>query len=227
VSSTVLPLAGVVIGACGTLLASIWRCGGCTPRGSPACVGPACRTQRRHYRFLSAAERVEHRGQLALVPGHDAGDLIELMHAVWLAKKIIELVCSGTLAQAAQDYTHELNGASKELRPADAAPQPPALSTRERQLRAEFMEAARRELGYAGELLLRRTRADDMPEPSSPPEPSEMSLSVMAKYRLTYPGTISIARYSGNLGCGLRATPVRAGWLADLPGVRSEARRHH
>ena len=35
------------------------------------------------------------------------------MHAVWLAKKIIELVCSGTLAQAAQDYTLELNRASE------------------------------------------------------------------------------------------------------------------
>jgi hypothetical protein len=41
--------------------------------------------------------------------------LIELMHAVWPAKKIIELVCSGTLAEAAQDYTLELNRASSEL----------------------------------------------------------------------------------------------------------------
>jgi hypothetical protein len=43
--------------------------------------------------------------------------LIELLHAVWLAKKIIELVCSGTLAQAAQDHTLELNRASRELGP--------------------------------------------------------------------------------------------------------------
>jgi len=35
------------------------------------------------------------------------------MHAVWLAKKIIELACSGTLAQAAQDYTLELNRAGR------------------------------------------------------------------------------------------------------------------
>jgi hypothetical protein len=41
-------------------------------------------------------------------------ELIELLHAVWLAKKIIELVCSGTLAQ---DYTLELNRASRELGP--------------------------------------------------------------------------------------------------------------
>jgi hypothetical protein len=36
------------------------------------------------------------------------------MHAVCLAKKIIEVVCSGTLAQAAQDYTFELNRASRQ-----------------------------------------------------------------------------------------------------------------
>ncbi len=119
--------------------------------------------------FLSAMERVEqHRGQLAVEPGHDAGDLIELMHAVWLAKKIIELVCSGALAQAGQDHTRELNGASQELRRHGTSQRSPALSARERQLRAEFMETARRELGYAGEPLLRRTRAeDDLPEVST------------------------------------------------------------
>jgi hypothetical protein len=79
--------------------------------------------------------------------------LIELMHAVWLAKKIIELVCSGTLAQAAQDYTLELNRASRELGPKGTGRRSPSFSDRERQLRAEFLEAARREMGYAGEPL--------------------------------------------------------------------------
>jgi hypothetical protein len=83
--------------------------------------------------------------------------LIELLHAVWLAKKIIELVCSGTLAQAAQDYTLELNRASRELGPKGTGRRSPSFSDRERQLRAEFLEAARREMGYAGEPLLRRT----------------------------------------------------------------------
>jgi len=80
--------------------------------------------------------------------------LIELLHAVWLAKKIIELVCSGTLAQ---DYTLELNRASRELGPKGTGRRSPSFSDRERQLRAEFLEAARREMGYAGEPLLRRT----------------------------------------------------------------------
>jgi hypothetical protein len=66
------------------------------------------------------------------------------MHAVRLAKKIIELVCSEAVAQAAHDYTRKLNHASKEFRHADAAPRSSTLSLRERELRAEFMEAARR-----------------------------------------------------------------------------------
>jgi hypothetical protein len=167
VSPTILPLAGVVVGACGTLLGqhqalrvdarreAVKRALDQRAERKDAIIG-----------FLGATERVEqHRGQLALEPGHGAGDLIELMHAVWLAKKIIELVCSGTLAQAAQDYTLELNRASQDLRPGGAGRPSPALSARERQLRAEFMEAARRELGYAGEPLQRRTRTEvDVPD---------------------------------------------------------------
>ena len=85
-----------------------------------------------------------------------------MLHAVWLAKKIIELVCSGTLAHAAQDYTLELNRASRELGPKGTGRRSPSFSDRERQLRAEFLEAARREMGYAGEPLLRgtHTKAD-------------------------------------------------------------------
>jgi hypothetical protein len=66
--------------------------------------------------FLSATERVEQdRGQRAIEPDRDGPSLIELMHAVWLAKKIIELVCSGGLAQAAQEYAQELSRGSQEI----------------------------------------------------------------------------------------------------------------
>jgi hypothetical protein len=167
VSPTTLPLAGVVIGACGTLLGQ-HQALRVDARREAAKRASDQRTERKDaiIGFLGATERVEqHSGQLALEPGHDGSVLIELMHSVWLTKKIIELVCSGTLAQAAHDYTLELNRASQELRPGGAGRPSPALSTRERQLRAEFMEAARRELGYAGEPLLRRTRTEvDMPD---------------------------------------------------------------
>jgi hypothetical protein len=163
VSPTVLPLAGVVIGAGGTLVGQylVMRTDG---RRETARRASDQRAERKEaiIHFLSTSERVEqHRGQRTVEPGHDAGALLELMHEVWLAKKIIELVCSGTLAQAAQDYTLELNRASQELRVPEGSGRSPGLSARERQLRAEFIEAARQELGYAGEPLLRRTRADD------------------------------------------------------------------
>ena len=79
------------------------------------------------------------------------------MHTVWLTKKVIELVCSATFAQAAQDRTLELNQASKDIRPDGADRPSPTLSVRERQLRAEFMGAARRESGYAGQPLCAAT----------------------------------------------------------------------
>ena len=185
-SPMVLPLAGVVIGACGTLLGQHLALR-VDARREAAQRASEQRAERKDaiIGFLSATERVEqYRGQLALVPGHGQ-ELIELMHAVWLAKKIIELVSSGTLAQAAHDYTRELNRASQELRQAaDATSRSPGLSARERQLRAEFMEAARRELGYAGEPLLRRASADpDMSEPANPPtlrvEAAEESTSAL------------------------------------------------
>jgi hypothetical protein len=162
-SPTVLPLAGVVIGACGTLLGQHLAMR-VDARREAARRASDQRAERKDaiIGFLSATERVEqHRGHLAIEPDHDSGALIELMHAVWLAKKIIELVCSGALAQAAQDYTLELNRASQELRHRSASRTSPALSARERQLRAQFIETARRELGYAGEPLLRRTHTED------------------------------------------------------------------
>jgi hypothetical protein len=109
VSPTILPLAGVVVGACGTLLGQ-HQALRVDARREAAKRASDQRAERKDavIGFLSATERVEqHRGQLALEPGHHGSDLIELMHAVWLAKKIIELVCSGTVAQAAQDYGHQ------------------------------------------------------------------------------------------------------------------------
>ena len=76
---------------------------------------------------------------------------------MWLAKKLIELVCSGSLAQAAQEYTEELDRVSRE-RGGEESGQRPGVSARERELRRAFMEAARREMGYAGEPLQRLAR---------------------------------------------------------------------
>jgi hypothetical protein len=158
VSPTVLPLAGVVIGACGTLLGQHLALR-VDERREIAKRASDQRAERKEaiVGFLSATERVEHyRGQLTRRSSPDAENLAELMHAVWLAKKIIELVCSGGLAQAAQDFTVALNRASHELRRSGPDRPRAGLSDTEHQLRVEFIEAARKELGFAGEPLLRR-----------------------------------------------------------------------
>jgi hypothetical protein len=153
-----LPLLGVVIGACGTLLGQHMALR-VDARREAARRAADQRAERKDaiISFLSAAERVEqHRGPRALRSGHDDDPLIELLHGAWLAKKVIELVCSGVLAQAAQDYTEELARASREPGKSGSGHQAVAVSARERLLRREFMEAARREMGYAGEPLMRR-----------------------------------------------------------------------
>jgi hypothetical protein len=162
VSPTVLTLAGVIVGASSTLLGQHLALRKDARREAAQRVADE-RAERKDaiIGFLSATERVEqHREQHASELSLNEAPMIELMHAVWLAKKIIELICSGTLAQAAQDYTLALNQASKELGTRGTGRGSPALSDSERQFRAEFVEAARREMGYAGEPLLRRTRAE-------------------------------------------------------------------
>ena len=162
VSPTVLPLAGVIVGAGSTLLGQHLA----IRRDAHREAAQRAADQRAERKdaiigFLSATERVEqHREQHASELSLDEAPMVELMHAVWLAKKIIELVCSGTLAQAAQDYTLALSQASQELGPRGTGRRSPAMSGRERHFRREFVEAARREMGYAGEPLLRRTGAE-------------------------------------------------------------------
>jgi len=80
VSSTILPLAGVVIGACGTLLGR-HQALHVDARRESARRALDQRAERKDaiIGFLSATERVEqYRGQLAAEPARDAGDLTEL-----------------------------------------------------------------------------------------------------------------------------------------------------
>lgn len=161
VSATVLPLVGVALGTAGTLFGLRYATQAELQRDSLQ-RAEAKRVERKEaiIGYLSAAERIE---QLRGGTTHDGGpsegtDVGELTHALWLAKKFIELVCSAQLAQAAQDYTRELDRCTWALASKNWTGASRALSAREHELRVEFMEAARRELGYAGEPLQRRTR---------------------------------------------------------------------
>jgi hypothetical protein len=160
VSSTVLPLAGVVLGSAGTLLGQLLAQRG-DIRRDEAQQAREWRAERKDaiVGFLSAAERTEqYRGQQAAAHGREIGELSELLHAVWLAKKIIELVCSAELAQAAQDYVRELDRCCREF---VGNPGAEAFPRQERRLRGEFMELARQEMGFVGEPLRRRSYMGD------------------------------------------------------------------
>lgn len=61
-------------------------------------------------------------------------------------QKMIDLVCSAELAQAAQDYTRELDEYAWKLKKSGWKGLP-GLTKREHKLRVQFMETARRELG--------------------------------------------------------------------------------
>jgi hypothetical protein len=61
--------------------------------------------------LLAAAERIEQLRGTSATGRHlaDKAGLAERTHALWLAKKLVELVCSAEVAQAAQDYPQALD----------------------------------------------------------------------------------------------------------------------
>ena len=168
VSATVLPLAGVALGTAGTLLGQRMTTRADLQRAT-AERSAAVRAERKDaiIGYLAAAENIEQlRG--ASAGGHhqvDKADLAERAHALWLAKKLIELVCSADLAQAAQDYTRALDSTTWALADQGWKGASRALSPREHELRVELMETARRELGYHGAPLLRRSWKNSPSDP--------------------------------------------------------------
>lgn len=166
-TSTVLPLAGVILGAGSTLLGQhlVLRV---DVRRDAARQAAEQRAERKEaiIGFLAAAERVEQRRGTPSADDDDGPSLAELMHNVWLAKKVVELACSCYLAQAAHDYARGLSPFSHE--PGRKAPgKLEPLTPREEQLRAEFMEPARQEMGYAGDRLRRMVDRDRQQSPDS------------------------------------------------------------
>jgi hypothetical protein len=151
ISAVVLPLVGVLLGTAGTLTGQYLATRGDTRRHAAA-LAAAARAERKQaiVDFLAAAQRVEqvidnaaHRAQ----PTDDTA-VDELLHQLWLAKKLVELVCGHELASAAHDFTSTLENMARGNR-ADLAD----LSDRQRTARSEFMESARHELGVTGPRL--------------------------------------------------------------------------
>ncbi|MFG2043335.1 hypothetical protein [Dactylosporangium sp. NPDC048998] len=144
-SAVILPLVGVVLGTAGTLTGQYLATRN-ERRRHDAQLAAAARAERKQAitEFLSAAQRVElqidnahHRGIAA-----DPHALDQLLHELWLSKKLLELVCGRPTASAAHAFTTTLENMSRGGR-TDLGP-------RQRSTRAVFMESARAELGAAG-----------------------------------------------------------------------------
>jgi hypothetical protein len=149
-SATILPLVGVALGSASTVVGQYLTTRVAVRRDERERTA-AERTERKDaiLGFLSAAQSVEL--QLDRIAGgrpRDDTEAWDHLHALWLAKKVPELVCSAALAQAAHDYTLALHGLLRGEGPVEDSPA-------KRELRYAFMEAARRELGVE-EAALRR-----------------------------------------------------------------------
>ncbi|GII87682.1 hypothetical protein Ssi03_56720 [Sphaerisporangium siamense] len=158
-SATLLPLLGVLLGTCGTLLGQY--------------LGTRTDSKRLEYEkriaeraerksailsFLEAAQRVEMivDGQAQAGVSTASSDTEEALHQLWLAKKSVELFCSPVMAQAAHDYTRALHLSLR--RPADTID-----PTAKGQYRYLMMERARNDLGVTGDPLLREVPPKEIP----------------------------------------------------------------
>ncbi|MGW0067581.1 hypothetical protein ACWDUI_08960 [Streptosporangium sandarakinum] len=150
-STTVLPLLGVLLGTGGTLLGQHLATRVDRRRLEHDQL-VAMRTERKAaiLSFLDAAQRIEmildRRAESKDSPSE--ADAQEGLHQLWLAKKSVELVCSPELAQSVHDYTYALHIG---LRKPDLITDPSV----KRQARYLMMESARRDLGVAGRPLRR------------------------------------------------------------------------
>lgn len=143
VSATVLPLVGVALGSVGTLTGQYLATRGESRRHEDLRAAEV-RSERKAaiVTFLDAVQRIEmvvdarSHGQ---APAAGAVDPHDLLRALWLAKKLLELVCSAGLVSAAHQYTSTLDSLVWSLPEA-------GLSTTQKAYRGEFMDAARGEL---------------------------------------------------------------------------------
>ncbi|WP_406514557.1 hypothetical protein OG851_43395 (plasmid) [Streptomyces sp. NBC_00161] len=150
-SASLLPLVGVALGTAGTLIGQ-YLVARLDTRRDERQQREALRAERKEaiVGFFRASQNVERaRDQISSGGPREAVELEKHVHELWLAKKIIELVCSAELAQAAHDYTLELADNAR------MAGREPSL-VNEHGLRAAMVEMARLEMGYDGSPLKRR-----------------------------------------------------------------------
>jgi len=146
-SATILPLVGVALGTAGTLTGQYLATRGEARRHTDQRAAET-RAERKEaiVGFLDAVQRVEQVVDDRMHGRSPTAAVDDLLHSLWLSKKLLELVCSFDLASAAHRYTSTLHDLAQS--PSIAGP-----SAAQKECRAEFMEAARRELGIDGRRL--------------------------------------------------------------------------
>jgi len=163
---TVLPLVGVALGTLGTLTGQYLATRGAAHRHAEERAA-AVRAERKAaiVGFLDKAQLVEQ-----LLDARDRGraepeaEAERRMHEVWLAKKLVELACGNDLASIAHRYTSILQ--QRVWKPSEGQ------SAVQRDRRADFMEAARRELGVQEPRLYPPKRPEVVQRRPAPDEPA-------------------------------------------------------
>ncbi|MBB2748362.1 UNVERIFIED_ORG: hypothetical protein FHR35_008255 [Microbispora rosea subsp. rosea] len=137
-SPTLLPLLGVLLGTCGTLLGQYLGTRMDSKRlAYEKRIAEHAERKSAILSFLEAAQRVEMilDRQVECGVSTVSSDTEEALHQLWLAKKSVELFCLPSLAQNAHNYTRALHISLR--RPADVID--PAVK---RQYRYLMMETA-------------------------------------------------------------------------------------
>jgi len=142
VVSTLLSLAGVLVGTTATL-ASQYLSARVSRQEAAAQRASSLRAERKTaiIDFLSATQRVEHFldriERRKALDEHEAG---ELTHQLWLSYKCTEIVCSVATGQSAQNYSQQLHSYVW-----DGIPKGPG-SALKREARHAFLDVAAQEL---------------------------------------------------------------------------------
>ncbi len=161
VGAAILPLIGVAMGTAGTLAGQYLAVRAESRRHADQRAA-AARAERKEaiVGLLDAVQRVEQVVDHRMRGGPSDETLVdERLHAMWLSKKLLELVCSPSLASVAHRYVSTLHSLASSSTTGSTA--------RHNEHRAEFMEAARDELGIDGSRLYPATGDGSDPQPSS------------------------------------------------------------
>lgn len=143
VTSVVVPLLGVILGAAGALLGT-YLSARVTKQQANDARAAALRAERKIAieAFLEVAQHVEQAAEQRYQKGKAPQDVGSRTHQMWFRQKCIELVCSSALNQAAIDYSYRLNNLCYKQLPAGTD-----IWTLFKPYRNTFLEVARRELG--------------------------------------------------------------------------------